>query len=739
MQLEQFQIYVDDNTLYIKSGATVYSMGVEDKTFVCSRPIPSGLETGHSVYGFLGLIPINETRFAVFIADYAHEFSYCNDTEIVSVFSLRTPFIHMVGPKHPYALKALTSFFSQRGLYFSFSPQIASSLQFASSSQPQPDNPCGVSVALGRERFVWNMAMRTRVITELQKRTKASRSEGAQQSQSLGHDSVTDRPKSHDSSAEPSFLSLSDLMPYLFCGYASQSEYIGISATLSARYTLITRKSIQWSGKRFFNRGLNMQGYAGNEAETELILQVLTKGHGFIEHNPEVYSFVTLRGAAPMTFQQEPDLSAKPRINVMYKQDIQDIYARFRGNLASLYGDVPILYLNLLDTRRAEASISECMSQNIVVHDYLGGSSEYTKSRSDSMARSAPALARLTLRKCPSDWEPLNETSIALTFADKKYRFEAENVIAQVEAPIETPAEVDVVQICNIAEATNDVSEQGSSELDGEHIDVPTAAELQCERYAHTLSAIYRNASAGVVVRTDSDQYFHLDFHGVISARFASSTDVLDSITGFVTEQLLGFPYKLAPNAEQASLMRINCLDSLDRTNAAQFSVYRKYISASLSDCEGTSFYLLFQDLAMTFCDHGNTLAHLYASTDAMKGDLTLTGTRTVKGKFKDLRSWFLRWYHGNLTDGLVQDGYYLVHGFTGLETSMLHLNFFALLGGLLGVAVFMSFLLPAIPSYTYQLFVGVCWLVCILIIPVVVYSKRRVFVRWPHFIPADT
>lgn len=74
-----------------------------------------------------------------------------------------------------------------------------------------------------------------------------------------------------------------------------------------ASYALISRRSVQRAGTRYFARGVDSNGNCANFVETEQIVYV-PPGH--------IYSFVQIRGSVPLYWSQRPTLKYKPKVKL---------------------------------------------------------------------------------------------------------------------------------------------------------------------------------------------------------------------------------------------------------------------------------------------------------------------------------------------------------------------------------------------------------------------------------------
>lgn len=144
------------------------------------------------------------------------------------------------------------------------------------------------------------------------------------------------------------------------------------------------------------------------------------------------------------------------------------------------------------------------------------------------------------------------------------------------------------------------------------------------------------SAKVQLVVCTTSDCcYAHLDYHSFASAEVGRAlADVFDVAK------------RVYPNF----VPRINCVDSLDRTNAALGVFLGSRGAGNASNEENP----LLDDLVTG----GNAVSRQYASSDAMKQDQVRHGVRTLGGRLSDLRAWFLRLVRNNSSDAAASDGF---------------------------------------------------------------------------------
>ncbi len=121
----------------------------------------------------------------------------------------------------------------------------------------------------------------------------------------------------------------------------------------------------------------------------------------------------------------------------------------------------------------------------------------------------------------------------------------------------------------------------------------------------------------------------------------------------------------------QTSVVRTNCMDSLDRTNVVQSMLARWTLDRMFADAgvlrrgetfaaADPAFEFLFRNI---WADNADTVSRAYSGTGAMKTDITRLGTRTKAGALADGRIAVARYYLNNFRDGPRQDAYDLFLG----------------------------------------------------------------------------
>uniref|UniRef100_A0A2N9I274 SAC domain-containing protein n=1 Tax=Fagus sylvatica TaxID=28930 RepID=A0A2N9I274_FAGSY len=123
---------------------------------------------------------------------------------------------------------------------------------------------------------------------------------------------------------------------------------------------------------------------------------------------------------------------------------------------------------------------------------------------------------------------------------------------------------------------------------------------------------------------------------------------------------------------EQKGVIRVNCIDCLDRTNVTQNFLAEKSLNVQLqrigvltsSECI-SMFAEEHGKFRALWAEQGDEISLEYAGTLALKGDLVRYGKQTIVGVIKDGMSALSRYYLNNFHDGDAMDlisGHYSVN-----------------------------------------------------------------------------
>lgn len=111
--------------------------------------------------------------------------------------------------------------------------------------------------------------------------------------------------------------------------------------------TLVSRRSVQRAGVRFFSRGLDLEGNVSNFVESEQI----------VEHDRFLTSHVQTRGSIPLFWSQKPNLERLPWPRIRTDQDHVSAFKRHAKSHAALYND-KLCFLNLISKSGREKQLA---------------------------------------------------------------------------------------------------------------------------------------------------------------------------------------------------------------------------------------------------------------------------------------------------------------------------------------------------------------------------------------------
>lgn len=121
---------------------------------------------------------------------------------------------------------------------------------------------------------------------------------------------------------------------------------------------------------------------------------------------------------------------------------------------------------------------------------------------------------------------------------------------------------------------------------------------------------------------------------------------------------------------EQKGVVRVNCIDCLDRTNVTQSYLAQKSLDSqlwrmeALAPSESISMHVdIDEKFKLLWAEQGDEISIEYSGTHALKGDLIRYGRQTLSGLIKDGMSALSRYYLNNFHDGIRQDAMDLISG----------------------------------------------------------------------------
>lgn len=599
------------------------------------------------------------------------------DSTPIDVYSIDAVDVFVIGKKNNYIRAALMKQFSQKGLYCAFDKRLIETSKYKSN----------------RHAFHWN------------RNVFPGCGEG-----------LVD-------------LDITSCVPFVICGYIEETKPFVVAPGTTLTILLISRRSLKSAGKRYFQRGIDAEGHTSNYVETEVLATF------YNEQSRAAFTCtnISLRGSIPVSFQQVPNLSQKPPIKItrdfpnnLSLQEFTTQQQRFERR----YPGSKQVYFNLLDGVSSEGALSR---RFLSLCNLLASSRSYEKSMFVfEIAKDTAESDHLTVKQVAPITPDTSVTKVPIPVSSP-FLVEFRNFDFQMLRG----ARQEMKQSRKILEAMNP-SDPEVIELMQEVEPAATSDSLASETLHYPKS--------NIVLQTPGFSYVHLDFHSVVSHAFKSDMRTVHYFLRFFERDLN------TSESVRDFIYRINCLDSLDRTNTVQLCLCKEFLRKAVTKvlCSGvhaefpryTPYEITLEEafghLNTTFWRHGNALSLQYATTDAMKGDLSIVGRRTFKGRMKDLHIWFTRWITSNFVDGSLQDGYlFLRMSITNpLQKSneVFHLSFASLLMFLLVFAVLLFVLCSQYATTSAIVPYLIIFLFGLVSFALTCSLFSRWYVRWPRY-----
>lgn len=242
-----------------------------------------------------------------------------------------------------------------------------------------------------------------------------------------------------------------------------------------------------------------------------------------------------------------------------------------------------------------------------------------------------------------------------------------------------------------------------------------------------------------------SFSYIHFDFHRECKGmRYDRLNHLIADLEGFIAQQ--GFYFQ--PNdGQQQGIIRTNCIDCLDRTNAVQSMIGKNVLLKQLRQLKLLSAaddlpVQAFEVFKHLWADNGDAISRQYSGTGALKADFTRTGKRRWWGPLQDGWRSLIRYYLNNFADGAKQDAMDLFFGHFTPQLDQISpfiqqqelLNTTVPLGTLaIGFTCWMASITGRVdPSWNCGL-IGACLTILSLLY---IYLNGHAFVQYPRLIP---
>ena len=203
----------------------------------------------------------------------------------------------------------------------------------------------------------------------------------------------------------------------------------------------------------------------------------------------------------------------------------------------------------------------------------------------------------------------------------------------------------------------------------------PGEVELS-DRYRHHLqrSPLRSSGGGGATVNNQGSgrpllRLTEYDFHA--ETRAAGGYDGARAIQSYLQTSIDSFAYFLSAEVneetekdrettrsrrpvvllQQEGIFRVNCLDSLDRTNLVQSMISQMALETFLAHRSELAPADFWTRHATLWADNGDTLSKIYAGTGALKSSYTRHGKMSLSGALADARKSATRLYVNNFID----------------------------------------------------------------------------------------
>lgn len=172
------------------------------------------------------------------------------------------------------------------------------------------------------------------------------------------------------------------------------------------------------------------------------------------------------------------------------------------------------------------------------------------------------------------------------------------------------------------------------------------------------------NAQGGVSGKKIDFEWF--DFHGVCKGmKFENVSILMNTLSPFMEEHKWTTQQNNQIIQTQTGVLRVNCMDCLDRTNVVQSASAAQTLQKQLEEL-GLAINLSTDPKTSWFntlwADNGDAISKQYAGTAALKGDFTRTRKRNWTGALSDFSLTLNRYYNNIFGDYFLQTciSYYL-------------------------------------------------------------------------------
>eukprot|EP00117_Sycon_ciliatum_P044657 scpid20435/ scgid0225/ Phosphatidylinositide phosphatase SAC2; Inositol polyphosphate 5-phosphatase F; Sac domain-containing inositol phosphatase 2; Sac domain-containing phosphoinositide 5-phosphatase 2 len=155
----------------------------------------------------------------------------------------------------------------------------------------------------------------------------------------------------------------------------------------------------------------------------------------------------------------------------------------------------------------------------------------------------------------------------------------------------------------------------------------------------------------------DDSLFISFDFHEHCKGmHFENVENLVDALDPIIRSHRYCWRDKEGILCQQLGIMRINCMDCLDRTNVVMCAMARRVLLTLLFKLGLLSPDSILPSATrstfqMMWANNGDAISRQYAGTAALKGDFTRTGERSMMGVMKDGYNSASRYYVNHFRD----------------------------------------------------------------------------------------
>ena len=419
--------------------------------------------------------------------------------------------------------------------------------------------------------------------------------------------------------------------------------FIGGGVVGGVNVALFSRQSPKYAGTRYNRRGLSKDGVPANFVESE---QVVWRGSfdqggrpvaDASDVYPRVSSFTIFRGSVPVDWSQRPDLTSKPQTVVH-----ADPFAAFSDHMKVLEGLYPAHHIgcvNLMTAKGIEAKLTEVFQSVVeeynteVRHLSEPGSAKLKPMHNGRFTPSKSPMSKTSASPALNGFASAANISTPVSFLHYNLgdSLHQKMSFAEIQAELVNRLATEMATTLAVGGANGTVGD--SSKVD------PATSLLSVDSWSYRLAKGGNNTTSPSIALCKSPSLGSVSFRLVVDRK-----------------------------SQQSSVIRVNCLDCLDRTNVAQSMLATAALRQQLVSLEEEpARWVQVEDaIKALWVEHGHRISMLYAGSNAHFSDIIRLGRpapKSLLNPYPMARIAMRRFVLQNFHDGDKQDCLSLVTG----------------------------------------------------------------------------